>query len=186
MSDILNIPLGPQGLPGASGAGQTIYFSQTATATVPGTVETTLIGAGSGSLSIPANTLAVGDVIRFRGMGYYSKTANHTFTFRSKIAGNTLPTATFQPTNAANGLMLIEGMYTIRTIGVGGTAIGAADVVLYDSTTVQSGATQAFTPQTATFAINTTAIQTYDFTVQVSNAGSSVSMSIFVLYKQKI
>jgi hypothetical protein len=48
-------------------------FSSTATVTVAATtVETSIIGSGSGSLTLPANYLTAGKTIRFSLRGLYS------------------------------------------------------------------------------------------------------------------
>lgn len=65
MSSIVSIP-GP-------------VWVQTATATVVNTVaETTLLAAGNGNLTLPANFLTVGKTLKFTAMGIHSASGNPT------------------------------------------------------------------------------------------------------------
>jgi hypothetical protein len=161
-------------------------FSQTANGSISGTTtETTLIGAGSGSLTIGANTLQAGDVIKIRMRGFYTDTTG-TRTYRSKLAGTTQATSAINPANATNGSFEISILITIRTIGAGGTAIAQGKVTHYDSGGTQTGVTSSFTPQTATFSIDTTVANVYDLTCQFSAVGATNSATSTNFTIQKI
>lgn len=161
-------------------------FKQTADKTIASTnVETTLIGTGLGSVTIPANSLAVGDMISVEMRGYFSRTVG-TITFRSKLGGTTQASSAITPSTSTNGLFIISIMITIRSIGAGGTAIAQGYVQNYASASPQAATTNAFTPQTATFAINTTADQAYDLTSQwsTSSAGNAITSTNFILIQE--
>lgn len=69
--------------------GSALLFCQTADVTVADTVtETTLIGAGTGSVTIPANKLEQGDTLRIIASGYLSDTGNPTMDIKVSIGGS--------------------------------------------------------------------------------------------------
>ena len=78
-------------------------YTQTATATVGGTLtETSMIGTGVGTITIPANTLVAGKTLKIFACGYYStySSANN-MTLRFKIGGTTvLNTGSIAPANS--------------------------------------------------------------------------------------
>jgi hypothetical protein len=150
-----------------------LLFSQTANGVVSGTVaETTLIGAGSGSLTIPASSLSAGDVLVVEMYGLYTDTSG-TRTYRSKLAGTIQATGAINPSNGTNGSFYIRIVISIRSAGVGGTAIAQGFVEHFNSSGALAGSRNAFTPQVATFPIDTTVANTYDLTVQFSTVGST-------------
>lgn len=112
-------------------------FSMSASATVANTTdETTLIGAGSGSITIPANTLLIGMVIRVSVAGVYSAIAvPGTLQFRVRMGGIggtvVLDSGAQTPTaNAANRLFEISGMIQVRTIGGSGTVFSQGKAIV--------------------------------------------------------
>jgi hypothetical protein len=147
-------------------------FSQTASVNVSSsTAEATILGAGAGTLTIPANRLAVGSVIRISGQGFGQR-ASGNFTLRIKLGGSTiLATATAGISWAANGVFFLDAQLTVRTIGATGTIIGQGQI--------RSGATANLEGSldllnTATSVIDTTGTLAVDVTAQWStNAGTN-------------
>ncbi len=100
----------------------TVYglFSQTAnSAAVSGTTsEGSIIGAGVGTLSVPANGFSVGDSFNVAIMGHLSSKNNDTLTIRIKsdsvVLGTIGPITMSQSTNKHFDLQLY---FTIRSIG---------------------------------------------------------------------
>jgi hypothetical protein len=98
-------------------------FSQTADGPSVGNtlVETSIVGSGVGSLSIPANTLKAGDSFHLKIGGLISTQPNHKITIRAKSDGVvlestgliTLELATSQPWE-------LELDFTVRLIGATG------------------------------------------------------------------
>lgn len=139
-------------------------FTQTASVTVNNTAtERTLIGAGIGTLTLPANALAIGKTIRIMASGYYSfiGTLAQTLTFRIRLGGiaGTIVLATgVNPAAAiiANRSWRIDAEITCRTLGALGTVFSQGMVTL--STTAVLGT--VWDMMTAiTSAINTTVAQ---------------------------
>jgi hypothetical protein len=102
-------------------------FVQTASKVVASTVaETTLVAAGVGSMTLPANKLAVGKTLFITAGGFISDTATPTFRVRVKIGGVLIldtGAVTFSGTIANNQWSIVAAI-TCRTAGVGGTVIG--------------------------------------------------------------
>jgi hypothetical protein len=107
-------------------AGRYALFTMTATATVVNTgTETTLIGSGTGSLTIPTADIIAGKTVRFRAMGYWSSlgavAGNVTFNF--KAGSNVLATsgAVAVPLSLSNDYWEVTAEITIYSIGGSGT-----------------------------------------------------------------
>ena len=99
-----------------------LYVS-TANATVANTtVATTVVGTGEGSLTVPLDSVAVGDCFQFRAGGIFSAGANPTLRlklfFGSVFIGDTLAVVI---SNATNSHWVLEGTATVRSIGPTGT-----------------------------------------------------------------
>ena len=76
LADSSLIPVGPTGPTGPAGPGAAALFVGTGTVTVANTVtETTLIGAGLGTLDVAASTYLAGEEFTIRGWGVYSTKA---------------------------------------------------------------------------------------------------------------
>ncbi len=79
-------------------AGATVYrggilFSQTSNVTVANTTtETSLLGTGIGSATLPANFAVAGRAIRVRSYGYISNTATTTSKLKIKLGNETIIT----------------------------------------------------------------------------------------------
>ena len=110
-------------------------FVSTEDVTVVNTVaETTLLGAGNGSLIIPADTTAIGDRFAFTIQGIISSTANPTLRLQLKSGGVLLAdTGASSIGNLTNGHWIITGDVVTRTIG------GAGTVTISGSFTTSAG-----------------------------------------------
>lgn len=157
-----------------------VLFVQTADATITNTnVETTMFGAGIGTLTLPANFFVVGKTIRLNLRGVHTMDATPPSTvYRVKLGGVTFATITFADANDTNQYFELDFLLTCRTTGVGGTAIGQGVILMHEST----GATTADFRQlvmTATAALDTTIARILDVTAQpaVADAGSSITIT---------
>ena len=175
-------PEGPQGPPGPS----TGLFAQTgASADVTGTtVETTLIDSGVGSLTVPANTFAVGDSFRAVMSGQMNVANNQTIRIRVKSGSVILSDSGVQSiTNITGDTWTLNIDFTIRQIGAAGVA-SLASVGGFHYTKTVNGTVQGFafnTTNSTTF--DTTVSNTLNITVQwgSTNAGNTIHSDVFVL-----
>ena len=113
-------PQGPQGPPGTNG-----LFAQTALGTLitNTTVETSLVGAGVGSLTVPANAFSVGDSFTVKICGPLSCANNETIHIRVKSNGVTIADAgVFQMKITTNKFFELVLDFTIAKIGGPGVA----------------------------------------------------------------
>lgn len=129
------------------------------------TTETSIIGTGEGSHTIPANFLEVGDTLVFDVGGFWNKGsagAAETFTWTVKIGSTTI--GTLIQSVASAGVVSERSfnlfiIMTVRTIGSGGTA---------HFQVVQGGITGNFDINAET-TIDTTATNTLDVTMTMNN-----------------
>ena len=163
-------------------------YSQTAnsvpvTATI---VERTLIGAGVGTLSVPANGFQVGDSFRADFGGLLSAQNNNTIRIRVKSGSVVLADSGVQTLpSITNDVWQLSINFTIRAIGGTGVASIVSLGVFHDVKTA-NGNQNGFafnTINNTTF--NTTILNTLDVTAQFStnNANNSIYSDIFVLNK---
>lgn len=132
-------------------------FVATADATVANTgSETSIIGTGSGSLTLAAAFFTVGKTIRVTAYGFISNTGTPTLEIKVKL-GSTIIAATGAVTTASGlttALLSVDLLLTCRTTGASGTVIasgivniGAVSAGLYPvsgaAVTVDTTATQA-------------------------------------------
>lgn len=96
---------------------QRTMFTQIASVTVANTVtETTLIGAGVGSVTLPANYGLAGKALLLEGFGYHSATGNPTIRIRIyKGATLLLDTTAVTSGNSTNNLIQIRAHITWRS-----------------------------------------------------------------------
>lgn len=135
------------------------YFSQTASVTVANTIaEKTIVGAGRGSMVIPAARLMVGTTIRIRARGIIADTLTPTLRLRIKIGATTFCDTGAIALTALTGThgWVIDADITVRTAGAGGTALGQAIMnvnsgpfIDMDTTNTVAGALDTTNPQTA-------------------------------------
>lgn len=116
-------PTGPQGIPGVSGTYG--LFAQTALGTpiISSSGEASILGAGVGTLSIPANTFQVGDSFTAKVCGYLSCANNQDIHIRVKSDGNIIADAgVFRLSITTNKYFEINLDFTIANIGGPGVA----------------------------------------------------------------
>lgn len=167
--------------PVPSGAAATL-FTSTATQTVAATVaETTILGSGTGSLTLPASYLTVGKMLRLSIRGLYSTPALNIGNISIKIKFgstvlNTTSTASALAISVTNGGFEGIAFITCRTTGASGTVILMGGIE-YGVGNNLAPLVVAINNGTSTTTIDTTASQTLDCTVTWSNntAGNSVS-----------
>ncbi len=147
-------------------------FTQTATVTVANTgTETTLIGAGVGSITLPANFFTIGRVLKVKAWGVHGATGGPTIDLKIKVGGSTvLDTTAVTSNNDTNKAWQLEGWITCRTIGGTGTIIGQGRY--------EEISHAAFgMANTATTTIDTTAALAIAITVQFGTADPANTIS---------
>lgn len=111
-------------MPSNNGSPVGVLFVQTADAVVANTgVETTLVAAGVGSLTLPLNFFRIGKTIRIRMRGRMSDTGTPTFRLRIKLGATVVldTGAVALAGTISNNEWCADAMITCRTTGVGGT-----------------------------------------------------------------
>lgn len=160
-------------------------FEQTANVTVADTVtETTLVGAGVGSATLPAGTLAAGTAIRVSAKGLYGTTGAPTLRWRVKLGGTTIldTTANNAPAAISAKLWELDAVIVCRTAGAPGTALGNG--VIFYHTTHTAGQPDDFAPNSATSNVTTTGSLAFDLTVEwgtqsASNTVTCTNLSVW-------
>ena len=168
----------------------TVYglFSQTGNSVTVSatTVETTLIGGGVGTLSVPANGFSVGDSFRADFAGVFTCANNQTIRLRIKDGSFILADSGLQPiTNITNAVWSLSINFTIRQVGVAGVAsIVTLGTFRYSKTV--NGTIEGFSfNEVNNTTFDTTLSNTLGVTVQwgSANAGNNIFSDIFVLNK---
>jgi hypothetical protein len=187
-------PQGEQGIQGIQGiqgpaAPSTSLFAQTANSTpVTGTiVETTLIGAGVGTLSVPANGFQVGDSFRAVFGGVMNAANNQTIRIKLKAGAVILLDSGAQDLGSAviDDVWSLNVDFTIRQVGAA-TVASIVSLGSFHYTKTNNASVQGFgfnVLNNTTF--NTTISNTLNVTVQwgSTNAGNSIYSDIFILNK---
>ncbi len=109
----------------ASKPGEAIAaFISTADVTVVNTVaETTLLGSGNGTLTVPADSTKIGDKFSFSIQGIMSSAGNPTLRLQLKSGAVILAdTGVNSVGNLADGHWVITGEVVTRSLGVTGTS----------------------------------------------------------------
>lgn len=153
-----------------------VRFTQTADQSVNNTTtETTIFGAGVGSLSLPANELVAGKSIRITMGGYFSLVTG-TLTFRIYLGATVIElTATATTGAQATDNFTMTVTMTCRATGVTGSVVGTGLVFLTQSVNnTFGGSIMGLTANRAAQVVNTTIVQAINATVQWSalNAGN--------------
>jgi hypothetical protein len=155
-------------------------YSQTGTQTVANTaVETTLIGAGVGSLSVPANFFTAGMAFKYSTGGLFRDQNNgQVFRFRLRNGGVLFDSGLLTLTNINT-----PTAWNIEIIFVytGGTQIITNFTFQYNNGSTALG----FTSQNTNNTLDTTIPNTLNFTVQWStaNANNTITSNYGVLEK---
>jgi hypothetical protein len=158
---------------GVNQAIDTVLFTQTGSNTVSNTTtETTILGGGAGTKTVPANFLVAGKTIAFDVTGTIINTGTPTLRVRVKLGSDTVIDTGVATTSAITGTrsIRVQGMLTCRTTGVSGTVFGQATISYGTgaSTIVFLDATN-----TAATTIDTTLSRVIDVTAQWGTASAS-------------
>ena len=181
---------GIQGIQGIQGAmGVSGLYAQTANSAIVTntTAETTIIGTGVGTLSVPANGFSVGDSFRAVLGGVMNAGNNETIRIKLKSGSVILLDSGLQNLGSAvtDDVWSLNVDFTIRQIG----AAGVASIVSLGSfhyTKTNNASVQGFgfnVVNSTTF--NTTISNTLDITVQWGSAstGNNIYSDTFILNK---
>ena len=190
---------GPQGIQGIQGvkgdtgaqgpAGLTGLFAQTANSTpvVDTAVETTIVGPGVGTLTVPANGFSIGDSFTCALDGILSCGSSATLHIRIKTLTGVLlaDTGIIDMAAATNKAWVMNLYFTIRTLGGAGTAsISSGGLFSY----IRNGGTQ-FEGYDLSEINNTTFDTTISNTIVITAqwdtaaAGNSITSRNFTLIK---
>lgn len=143
------------------------------------TNETSLIGSGVGTLTIPANSFAVGDTIRITLKGIYGSKASGagTLTVACKLNSTSLASGSGDINdNETNNQWALHMLVTVRSIGATGS-VYAQGYAMYKYT--QGTAQTMMWPFNVTSAttIDTTAAQVLDITGAWGTADAANTIS---------
>lgn len=164
-------------------------FAQTSdSAVVTATaVESSIIGSGIGSLSVPPNGFNIGDSFRVDFAGLLSSKNNDTIRIKVKTTNNVILADSGVQTmsTAINDVWQFSINFTVRTLGAAGVA-SIVSLGVFHTTKQSNGAPAGFafnTVNNTTF--DTTVLNTLDVTAQFSSAApeNSIYTDIFILNK---
>jgi hypothetical protein len=152
-------------------------FQGTSTPTITGTSESSIIPAGTGSPTIPANRLRAGCSVRLLMRGVMSAPlVAGTMTVRVKLNGTVISSGTSAQVLGSMtkaGWNLNQTM-TIRSDGPNGTAVVAGDVTYPAGLITSQSKTDLLSDPAAPFSIDTTVDNTLNVTIQFSLASHQV------------
>jgi hypothetical protein len=151
----------------------TTLFTQTNSVTVANTVtETSLLGTGAGTKTLPANFFVAGKELIGQIVGYIANTGSPNIRFRIKLGATTILDSTATAMLAITGTNRFEINYriTCRTTGVSGTVIAQAMIKYYRDLSTEVPISII---NTTTTTINTTTTQVVDTTVEWGTASVS-------------
>jgi hypothetical protein len=164
-------------------------FAQTASSTpiTATTTETSLIGTGQGTLTVPANKFAVGNSYHAKLIGHLSCGNNETIQIKAKSNGNTLgDTGIITLSTATTKHWELNVYFTIRALGVATVAsIASGGVFSYTKNAGTSFEGTNFSIiENTTF--DTTINNTLTITAQwgSTNAANTIYSEIFQLSRQ--
>lgn len=151
---------------GSWGARPRVLFSQTATVTFSNTTsETTLVGAGSGSTTLAANTAYVGQTFRLVSAGTVN--GGWYFTSRYKLGSVVLAALLTYPGNSGDVPVVSGVLCTVRAIGASGS--------LSCQGLIKTGSAPTVVVATGSVTVDLTANQTWGRTDQWQSASSTSS-----------
>lgn len=161
-----------------------VLFTQTADKTVSNTVtETSIIGTGVGSITLPANFFVAGKTIRIKVNGVYSTPALATPSVTIKIKYGSTAVASVTTSSLLSGASNLEFdgnvLITGRTTGSSGTVMTGGDI-RYATGVAGTSATDPLNNSGSTTTINTTTSNALDVTVTWDSATSTRSAKSIV------
>ncbi len=142
-----------------------LIATQTADATIANTVtETTLLGTVLGTLTLPADFLIAGRVIRLTMSGYISTTGTPNITIRSKLGSSeVIGTGAFAVGAVSNVGWSYTSLITCRAAGVSGSVVSSG-IFSWNNGSIQHAV------KTTSTTIDTTITQAIDITGEWSVA----------------
>jgi len=150
------------------------------------TLESTLIGAGLGTLSVPANTFKVGDSFTAKLIGHISCVGTATIEIRIKSGSVLLAdTGVVALDTTTNQHWMIDVNFTIRSLGVAGVgSIASGGLFSYIKNSGLNFEGENFSIVNNT-TFDTTILNTIDVTAQwnTNNAGNTIYSELFILNK---
>lgn len=158
---------------GAKQALQGTIFTATADAVVANTTtETTLLGSGIGSTTLPANFLVPGKTIRVTVVGKIASTLTPTFRIRLKLGTFILvdTTATALSVITGTNLFTFTAVFTNRITGVGGSGTSQGSFQYFTAATVGANLAPV---NTGSIGYDTTIAETIDVMATWGTASSS-------------
>jgi hypothetical protein len=166
-------------------SGSSALFTATATVTYSGSgSDTTLVGAGQGSMTLPAAYPTVGKTVRLTARGYYSTVAvPGNLNIKVTVGGATFGQTGNQalPALMTNQLWKVELIFTCYTTGVGGTAWSQGDFTHMETAGSVGSPTLWELIRTAAQGIDTTSTNLVDLLANFDTAGNSITMTNLVL-----
>lgn len=155
----------------------TAIFTQTRDETVANTTsEQTIIGSGTGTLTLPADFFIVGKSIGYEIRGVHSSTGNPNITIKCKLGSTIIATTgAVASGNGTNDGFVIKGIITCRSVGASGTVASSGEFQeLHNNGTVK-GITKV-----GTTTIDTTTSQNLDITVTwgTASAGNTITSQV--------
>jgi len=178
VADILGVPVNTD-ITEAVGGGRVKYAQITDSAAIANTVTET---AFNKTYTIPANSLAVGNVIKISAFGKYGQISNPNLAFRVRVGGNAISQHPVTVAGVGTDIAwYVEALAIVRAIGVSGQIIAGphfgmvASVLNGHPAELQDG---AYLLTASTFTLDTTASKIADVTAQwgVANASNTVTM----------
>ncbi|MCI0353231.1 MAG: hypothetical protein L0Z53_27755 [Acidobacteriales bacterium] len=160
-----------------------LQFSQTADQTYANsTTETTLFGTGVGTLTLPANSLAIGKVIRITMSGFAANVTGN-ITIALKLGGTTIESALATAFTTPGGVcgFQIDAWISVRAIGASGSVVGGGRFEVFRVTNglfaAEGGGRVALGQTRAPVTVNTTTNLVIDVTADwsVANAGNTIT-----------
>lgn len=148
-------------------------FTATADATVANTVtETSVIGSGVGTLTLPANFFVAGKTVRVSLKGKIATTGTPTLQFKAYLGSTAVVDTTAVTLATITGTNMWAATFdiTCRTTGATGTVISQGAVAYFTAVGSPNGIAS---PTTATTTINTTASQALEVKITWGTASSS-------------
>lgn len=180
---------GPQGIQGPVGPASGGIYTAIADVTVANTTsELTLLSTTAiGSNIIAANTLVVGQTYRIDVIGRITTGASNTdSTIKIKLDGVTLVTSLGSvPSNLTDAYFELRFVFTVRGIGLAGTAIGQGRTLISPSSGIGTASIRRLAMNTIV-AINTTQDNALDITYQWATASASNSITATNAYLKQI
>lgn len=158
-------------------------FVQTTNGSASNTVEASLLGAGVGSLTIPANTLSAGSIIRITAKGTItSSTASPSFTMQTKVNGSTDGSIAIDNYGAAptTAPYRLESILTIMAGGSGGTWQSETTLLTDDPNSAIGTRFQAHY-RTTTQSINCTTTNTVGLTMQATGGTNTTTCLAYIV-----